>query len=171
MMAKPNGRATAAMALIAVLAIGLAAFGQETAASGSVRLLVIDETKTFLSTMRVGGLVGALRGIGLLEVGVKLADVESSWTNPLDGATPDPASEPYDLMLVIPLGIDDGSADWVWIISDGLTFVPPTVAAGIEAIRQVVGLVFEGGVRSVGVFDDLMPSYLYWQYRMEGWMR
>jgi len=136
-----------------------------------VRLLVIDETKTFLSTMRIGGLVGALKGAGLFQVDVEFADVESSWDNPLAGATPVAEQEPYDIVLVVPRGIDDGTADWVWILNGPEHLVAPQVMAGVDVLEQFVGLVFEGNVAPVGVNDDLMVTFLYGLYVVEGWIR
>ncbi|MGB2983856.1 MAG: hypothetical protein WBC63_08375 [Candidatus Bipolaricaulia bacterium] len=154
-----------------VLAVGVAANGQTVAPTETTRLLIVDETKTFLSTMRVGGLVGALKGFGLFHVDVRLANVESSWDDPLVGEVPAPSLEPYDIILVIPRGLDNDSVDWVWVISDGPAILPPPVLGGVGAIGQVVSLVFEGNVRPVGVYDDLMPSLLFGLYVKEGWMR
>jgi len=95
-----------------------------------VRVLVVDETKTLASTMRVAGLVGALRGTGLFDVSHRLADVESSWDDPLAGSEPPPDEAPQDLILIVPRGIDDGSADWIWIASNGLFSLPPASAPG-----------------------------------------
>lgn len=167
-----RGRRTIGIACALVtLAAGLAATAQALGGVEPVRLLVIDETKTFLSTMRVAGLVGALKGAGLFAVDVRFATVEKSWTDPLAGEAPDADSVPYDVVLVIPRGIDDGTADWVWILSDGPSDLGPLAAGGIEMIREVVGLVFEGAVRPTGVHDDLLLGLLYEIYVAKGWMR
>jgi len=156
--------------VVLCLGIGAAAAQQDSALSG-VRLLVVDETKTFLATMRVGGLVGALKGIGMFDVGVRFADVEASFSDPLAGRWPDEGLEPYDVVLIVPRGIDDGTADWVWILSNGPLSLEPAVAGGIDVIRQVVGLVFEGRVTSTGVHDDLLLGLIYEAYVAKGWMR
>jgi len=157
--------------VVLVLSLGVWAAGQGAPSPGAVRLLVVDETKTFLSTMRVGALVGALRGFGLFEVDVRLADVTSSWDDPLSDAAMGVDSEPYDIILIIPIGLDDGAVDWVWIVSDGPTCLSAAVLGGAQLIEQIVGAVFEGVVRPVGVYDDLMPSFLFAEYVLEGWIR
>ena len=96
---------------LAALALGVVANAQPEAAGEAVRLLIVDETKTLLSTMRVGGLVGVLKASGLFVVDVRFADAESSWDDPLAGEARGSDLEPYDLLLVIPRGIDDGSDD------------------------------------------------------------
>ncbi|MFC2078024.1 hypothetical protein ACFLTM_04370 [Candidatus Bipolaricaulota bacterium] len=154
-----------------ILTIGVAANGQPEPAGASVRLLVVDETKTFLSTMRVGGLVGALKATGLFHVDIRFADVEAEWDDPLAGMTPEPDLEPYDVILVIPQGIDDASVDWLWLLSDGPANLPPPILGGVELIEQILNQVFEGNVRTLGVYDDLLIGCLYGLYVMEGWMR
>jgi len=167
-----NARNRLALTLaMTILTIGVAANGQLEPAGASVRLLVVDETKTFLSTMRVGGLVGALKTTGLFHVDVRFADVESEWDNPLAGEEQKADLEPYDVILVIPQGIDDASVDWLWLLSDGPANLPPPVLGGVELVEQMVNLVFEGNVRTLGVHDDLLIGCLYGFYVMEGWMR
>ena len=155
----------------AVLGLGILVNAQPKAAGEAVRLLIVDETKTFLSTMRVGGLVGVLKGSGLFRVDVIFADVESSWDDPLAGKGPDPDLEPYDLVLLIPRGIDDGSIDWICSLSGDPRLLPTRVSAGIEFIAEVVGQVFEGSVRPIGVHDDLLLDLFYEVYLMKGWIR
>jgi len=156
---------------VAILVIGVAANGQPESAGTPIRLLVVDETKTFLSTMRVGGLVGALKAAGLFHVDVRFADVDAEWDDPLAGEEPETDLEPYDVILVIPQGIDDASVEWLWLLSDGPANLPQAILGGVELIEQMVSLVFEGNVRTLGVYDDLVIGCLYGLYVMEGWMR
>jgi hypothetical protein len=156
---------------LAILTFGLASTGQQGTTASPVRVLVVDETKTFLSTMRVGAIVGVLKGAGIFHVDVRFADVVSSWDDPLAGQTPDANLEPYDIVLVIPLGIDDETVDWVVLVSDGPPSLAPPALGGLELIRQVVDRVFEGNVRTIGVYDHLLVALLYGIYTAEGWMR
>jgi len=157
---------------LAILALGgLIAVAQQEEAAPPVRLLVVDETKTFLSTMRVGAFVGVLKGTGIFSVDVRFADVTSSWDDPLAGLTPEPDLEPYDIVLVIPLGIDDATVDWVMVVTDGLAALPPSVLGGLGLIGQVVDGVFEGNVRTIGIYDHLLVALLHGVYLAEGWMR
>jgi len=158
------------LAVLLLLSSGVALAQSETSAL-PLRLLVVDGTKTFLSTMRVGGLVGALKGTGFFEVDVLFAEVQSGWHDPLAGRTPAEGLEPYDILVVIPRGIDDGTVDWVWVLSDGPTNPALPLFEGLETVRQILGLVFEGAVRPMGVFDDLLLGVLYETYTARGWTR
>lgn len=157
--------------VLTVLASGVVANAQPETAGEAVRLLVVDETKTLLSTMRVGGIVGVLKGSGLFHVDVIFADVESSWDEPLAGKEPEPDVEPYDLVLIIPRGIDDGSIDWICTLSGDPRLLPSHVSAGIDLIAHVVSQALEGRARPIGVHDDLLLGFLYEVYLMKGWMR
>ena len=90
-----------ARALALVIAVVVAVSGVALAQAG-VRVLVVDETKTFASTMRVAGLVGILKGMGPFAVSYRPVDVSSSLGDPLSGESPDGA--PYDLIVIVPLG-------------------------------------------------------------------
>jgi len=157
--------------VLAIVVLSVAAGAQPETESSAIRLLIVDETKTFLSTMRVGALVGVLKGAGLFEVDVKFADVATSWDDPLDGETLDPGLEPYDIVVVIPVGIDDGTVDWVLLVSGPPPLLDPAVLAGLGAVGQITSQVFEGNVRAVGITDHLLVALLYGIYSAEGWMR
>jgi len=135
------------------------------------RVLVVDETKTFASTMRVAGLVGALRSVGLFEVGVALGDVTTNYDDPLAGRLPAEGEEPYDLIVILPRGLDDGSIDQIWIVSAGLSALPPTVAAALDALAGIVELVFAGVGEAIDVSEDLWPCLLWAVYSTKGWMQ
>ena len=137
----------------------------------AMRVLVVDGTKTFLSTMRIGGLVGALKGSGLFEVDVRFADVQAGWHDPLADQSQNEGHVPYDFLLAIPRGIDDASADRIWVLSAGPTTPTSPIVAGLQVIEQVLGLVFEGAVSPFGVHDDLLLGMLYEFYVAKGWMR
>jgi len=154
-----------------VLLMPLAVAAQDEAPVGMVRLLVVDQTKTFLSTMRIGGLVGALKGTGLFEVDVVFADAVSDWDDPLADQILSEGTEPYDVLLLVPQGIDDGSDDWVWILSLPATVAGPQLSMGLGIVDQTLTLVFEGAVHSMQAADDLFLGFLYSLYVAEGWMR
>ena len=160
-------RSLAMVAALLILSMGLAGMAQTPPAP--TRVLVVDETKTFLSTMRVAGLVGALRQMGLFEVGVALGDVTTSYDDPLAGQEPN--AEPYDLAVILPRGLDDGSIASIWIVSNGLDLLAPPVRAGVEVISQVIEQVYAGIASAVDVHEDLFPAFLWGLYVMEGWMK
>lgn len=159
--------AQATMMALVVLGVGLAGFAQT--APGLTRVLVVDETKTFLSTMRVAGLVGALRQVGLFDVSVALGEVTSDYDDPLAGQ--EPPAEPYDVILILPRGLDNGSIDTIWVVSDGLDLLPATVRAGVDVISQVAEQVFADLAEAVDVHEDLFPAFLWGLYSVKGWVR
>ena len=136
-----------------------------------VRVLVVDETKTFTSTMRVAGLVGALRSVGTFDVKIALADVTSNYDDPLAGRVRDEDEEPYDLIAILPRGLDDGSIDAIWVVSAGLDSLSPTVAAGVGMLSVLVDQVFARIAEAIDVTEDLWPCLLWSLYSMKGWMR
>ena len=154
-----------------LISIGLSAqtTGEENVAG--VRLLLVDETKTFISTMRVGALAGALNKMGLFDVSVKLVDVLSSYDDPLKTEQLDAGQAPFDAILVLPRGLDDGSVSQIWLATAGLEFLAPTVRAGVEAVSYIVDQVFQGLAEAIDVSEDLWPGLLAALYIQEGWLR
>jgi hypothetical protein len=136
-----------------------------------VRVLVVDETKTFASTMRVAGLVGALRSIGQFDVGVVLADVVGSYDDPLADRTPEEGEQPYDLIVILPRGLDDGSMSRIWVVSAGLSSLPPIVTASLDVLTGVLDQVFTGIGEAIDVSEDLWPCLLWATYSLKGWIR
>jgi len=136
-----------------------------------IRVLVVDETKTFNSTMRVAGLVGALRSVGMFDVGVALADVASSYDDPLAERTPEEGEGAYDLIVILPRGLDDGSIGQIWIVSNGLDQLTPVVAGSLSVLSAVIDEVFAGIGEATDVSEDLWPCLLWAVYSTKGWIR
>lgn len=153
----------------ALISVGLSAqpTGEENVSG--VRLLLVDETKTFVSTMRVGALAGVLKGSKLFGVSVRLVDVESSYADPLAGASPDQA--PFDIILILPRGLDDASVSQIWLVTGALDNLAPPVRIGVEAVSQVLGQIFERIGEAIDVSEDLWPGLLAALYLQEGWLR
>lgn len=163
-----------AVGAIALLVAANVALGQEAASSsGPLRLLLVDETKTFSSTMRVGALAGVLKRSGLVEVTPLLVEVGSSYDDPLVGKEGDLAG-PYDVVVVIPRGIDDGTADWIWVLANtprGTSPDYPRFLEGIQTLCMVVERVFEGLAHAIDGRQDLFPAFLAALYVQEGILR
>ena len=79
--------------------------------------------------------------------------------------------DPFDLILIVPIGIEDGSAPEVWLLHGAATATSPDALARIEPLHGLLGAVFDGLARPVGVFDDLWVAGLAAQYEMKGWLR
>lgn len=146
----------------------LIALGQEL--PPSIRILVVDETKTFTSTMKVAGTIGALRQMGLFEVSVQLADVDTDYDDPLAGKTPELDQAPYDLILILPRGLDTKTDVCIWLVSDGLNVLSPFVRGAVDLVSNVVDQVFAGSGQTIDVSEDLWPGFLWVVYVGRGWM-
>jgi len=156
---------------ICVLLAAMAFAASAQSVPEAVRVLVADETKTFASTMRVAGLVGALRTVGMFEVGVVLADVTTDYDDPLAGRLPDEGEAAYDLIVILPRGLDDRSIDQIWVVSAGLDSLSPMVTAGLGMLSVLVDQVFADVAEAIDVSEDLWPCLLWAVYTTKGWMR
>lgn len=158
------------LCLIGVMLLGWSTitFAQEV--PPTIRVLLIDETKTFTSTMKVAGTIGALRQMGLFDVSVRLAEVDTDYSDPLAGVVPDPAQEPFDLVLILPRGLDTKTNVSIWLVSDGLDQLSSFTRGAVELISNVVDQVFAGSGQTMDVSEDLWPGLLWATYVNKGWM-
>jgi len=158
------------LCLIGALLLGwtLMAVGQEL--PPAIRILLVDETKTFTSTMKVAGTIGALRQMGLFDVSVRLADVETDYSDPLAGIDPDPDQEPFDLILILPRGLDTKTNVSIWLVSDGFNALSPFTRGAVDLVSTVVDQVFAGSGQTIDVSEDLWPGFLQAYYVVKGWM-
>ncbi len=159
------------LCLIAVLLLGWSSvlLGQEM--PPSIRVLLIDETKTFTSTMKVAGTIGALRQMGLFDVSVRLAAADTDYADPLAGIAPEAGQEPFDLILILPRGLDTKTHVSIWLVSDGLDHLPSFTRGAVELISNVVDQVFAGSGQTTDVSEDLWPGFLWAAYVSKGWIR
>jgi len=155
--------------LLVVAGVGLVTPGQ--GADGGVRLLLVDETKTFASTMRVGALAGALKKTGLFDVAVRLVDVADSYDDPLQAAQPDSGQAPFDVIAVLPRGLDDGSTTQIWLVTAAPESLTPTVRAGLNAASFLIDQVFQGLAEAMDATEDLWPGLLAALYLKKGWLQ
>ena len=157
------------LALLALLVLAsVQAFAQQSQPQMKLRLLLIDETKTFASTMRVGALAGILNKTGMVDLSVKMIDVDSSYVDPLVGL--DTPEQPYDLVLIIPRGIDDASISQIWLVSEYYNSSTPQYAL-LAGLSEIVDQVFQGLATATDVSEDLWPAGYAALYREEGWLR
>ena len=159
-----------AIGLMAV--VGLAGVAQTSpladADPAAPRVLLIDETRTFTSTMRVGALAGALRQGGVT-LDVRLETVSTSYVDPLaDSAAPD---EPFDLILIVPIGSEDGSVSEVWLLASNAATESAEALDRIALLRGLLSAVFEGVAVPSGATDDLWIAGLAAVYETQGWLR
>ncbi len=157
------------LALLTLLVLAsMQAFAQQSQPQMKLRLLLVDETKTFSSTMRVGALAGILKKTGMVDLSVKMIDVDSSYADPLVGL--DAPKQPYDLVLIIPRGIDDGSISQIWLVSEYYGSSTPQYAL-LAGLSRIVDQVFKGLATATDVSEDLWPAGYTALYQEEGWLR
>ncbi|MEN6370352.1 MAG: hypothetical protein ABFD77_11745 [Thermotogota bacterium] len=160
--------------ILVALFLGLVVGGSFAAVADSssaspYRVLVVDGTKTLASTLRVVGLAGGIRQSGVADVAIILADDLGPFVDPLrDRSRPE---TPYDLILIVPRGIDDGSASRIWILVAGNPRETPLTAQAIELLRAGIDRAFAGIASGVDPLDDLWAALMASCYVREGWLR
>lgn len=154
--------------LIVLLLSGalVAALGQEEGA-GRFDLLIVDETKTFSSSMRVEVFARALLRTELFALSAKIVEVESSFVDPLRGEEPD---QRYDLIVIFPVGIDDGTVRQIWIVSRPFPEIGEELRGAVALVKQLADKIFRGAAEAVGVTDDLIPGYFATIFIRGGWL-
>jgi hypothetical protein len=156
--------------VVVLLFVGIAGVAQQAPGpqGEKVRLLIVDETKTFSSTMRVGVLAGILKKNELFEVDVKMVEVDSSYVDPLVASKP--PAQPYDIILIVPRGIDNGSVDQIWIVTRGFAELSPPATGAIDALEGIINKLFAEVAVPTDVNADLFPGFFSALYVEEGWL-
>ena len=153
-------------AVILVLA-GLSVSAQET---GTMSLLLVDATKTFASTARVGALAGALRATGSFDLAVCFSDEAEIYRDPMIKMAERPTGT-YDLVVFLPRGLDDGTAETIWIVTGVLPWTAPDAWNTIVLVSHLIDKVFAGSAAAVDPSEDLWPAALASVYQAQGWLR
>jgi len=145
------------------------AFSQDAEVSPMATLLV-DATKTFSSTLRVAALAGAIRAAGTFDLHVCFSDESSLYRDPL-GPLRERPDGVYDVVLIVPRGIDDGTVGAVWIVTNSFPWISPADWAPVDALSRLVDTVFAGLATAVDPTEDLWTSALASDYRTQGRLR
>ena len=158
-------------ALLCCVVLAVGSLGAEAAqpTAAPFRVLLVDCTTTLESTLRVGGLAGGIRQSGLAELTVLFSDAASPYGDPLDGR-PLPAV-PFDLIIVVPRGVGDGTASVVWLLVAGDPAANPPASSALELLSAGMSLVFGSNVSGVGPLDDLWAALTASLYVAEGWLQ
>lgn len=158
--------------LISLFITGVASWGQGGLDSGTlpqpVRLLLVDATKTFSATMRVGALAKVIRNTGLFDLSVRLVDVASSYVDPLGAMAFNTETQPYQIILIIPRGIDNGTVNQIWLVTRSFVEVSPPLGAAIGTLSNIVDQVFGGIAEAIDVSEDLFPGFFAALYLKRG---
>jgi len=168
-------RQTARIICITLLiGLGLGVLGVAAQASQEVpaplRLLLVDGTKTFASTARVGALAGAVRSTGAFDFEVRFTDAIGPHDDPL-ACEADLPETPYDVIVLIPRGLDDGSAESIRVVTGTLPWTSPGQWQALAAITEMIDQVFAGLARAVDPSEDLWPASAASLYQTQGWLR
>ena len=131
------------------------------------KLLIVDETRTFSSSMRVEVLARALIRTELFDLSAKIIDVSSSFDDPLQGEEPD---QQYDVILIVPRGIDDGTVKQIWIATRPFPELDEGLRGAVGTIKEIADGIFRGAAEAVDVTDDLIPGYFATLFIKEGWL-
>lgn len=158
------------VAVMIVLCLPALAHSSVSEDGAAVKLLVVDATKTFASTARVGALAGAIRASGLFELAIQFSDETCPYGDPLT-CRADLPDEPYEAIVIIPRGIDDRSTDHVWITTNLLPWTSPSGWPVIQALEAMIDQVFAGLARATDPRQDLWPALTSSLYQMQGWLR
>ncbi len=155
--------------LTLILAVG--ASGQTL--TESPRVLVIDESDSFEISMRVQGLVGAIRSREDvdLDITAKMVKVDSPTENPVKFEV----DEPFDAVIIVPGTISSGKISQIWIVTRPLSSIPlemrAQVTSTLDQLKNGIDQAFAGKAEGVGVSDDVIPAYFSTLFVREGVLR
>ncbi|MGQ9477337.1 MAG: hypothetical protein ACUVRH_02455 [Candidatus Bipolaricaulia bacterium] len=170
------------LALAALLLIGWGAFSSSGSGSGQAQaqdrgpgpgggppfqLLIVDETGTFASSMRVEVLARALKRTGLFALSARVVKVESSFADPLQGLEPD---KRYDLIVIVPRGIDDRTVRQVWIATRPFPEISEELRSAVAMVKAIADKIFTGVAEAVDVTEDAIPGLFATIFIKEGWL-
>jgi hypothetical protein len=99
-----------------------------------VDLLLVDETQTLQASLMVQVYARALQESGLFNFDAKIVSVQSSYDDPLGV---NPTEKRYELIVIVPRGIEDGSVPQVWMITKPIgPQTRPQLLAAMELVAS-----------------------------------
>ncbi len=161
------------VAILTVLAlfVGLTVVsgaGSETAGS---KLLIVDETESMETSMRVQGFVGAIKSRSDVEVLTRMVKMDDPTANPLK----DSKDLKVDAVIIVPSTIETGKVKQVWVATRPFSTIPLEMRAEtmgmMEQLKKGIEKAFSGKVNAVGVNDDVVPAYFSTLFLREGVLR
>lgn len=153
--------------LVILIALGwsLNAIG----AQSKVDLLLVDETQTLQASLMVQIYARALQESGLFNFDAKIARVESSYDDPLGVNS---TEKKYELIVIVPRGIEDGSVPQIWLITQPMgPQTRPELLAALELIRRRVEQGSAGLFRALTVLDDGALGIFASVFERHGWLK
>lgn len=159
-----------ALSLVLLLLIGFGAlggFGQEGEQQERFKLLIVDETVTFNSSIRVEVFARATKRTGLFDLSARIVQVDSSFVDPLRGEEPD---KRYEVILIVPRGIDEGTVKQVWVVTNPPRQISSQLWQAVGLLKEIADGVLQGAATAVDVTEDLIPGYFATIFGREGWL-
>ena len=101
---------------------------------------------------------------------MRLAEVENDYSDPLAGIAPEPDQKPFDLILILPRGLDTKANVSIWLVSDGFNVLSSFARGAVDLVSNIVDQVFAGSGQTIDVSEDLWPGFLQAAYVLKGWM-
>jgi hypothetical protein len=134
-----------------------------------IDLLLVDETQTLQASLLVQVYARALRESGIFNFEAKIARVESSYDDPLGV---NPTDKKYELIVIVPRGIEDGSVPQIWMITKPIgPQTRPELLAALQLIRQRVEQASGGLFKALTVMDDAALGILATIFERNGWLK
>ncbi len=157
-------RAVLTMSLLIVFALAGAAQPSE-----RVDLLLVDETQTLQASLLVQIYARALQESGLFNLDAKVVSVRSSYDDPLGVNL---TEKRYELIVIVPRGIEDGSVPQIWMITRPIgPQTRPQLLNALELIRQRVEQGSAGLFKALTVMDDGALGIFSSVFEQHGWLK
>lgn len=145
---------------------GLGLRGQEEQPA-RFQLLIVDETTSFTASMGVELFARALKRTGLFDLSARIADVDSSFADPLRGQEPD---RRYDIIIIVPRGIEDDTVRQIWIVTRPFHEISEGLRSTVALIKEIVNSGSQGRLTAVDITDDGIPGIFATLFIREGWL-
>lgn len=156
------------LGLCALVVLGLVA-SEGSAQSSKVDLLLVDETQTLQASLMVQVYARALQESGLFNFDAKIVSVQSSYDDPLGVNT---TGKKYELIVIVPRGIEDGSVLSIWLITKPIgPQTRPELLNALELIRQRVAQGSGGLLKALTVADDGALGIFATVFERHGWLK
>jgi hypothetical protein len=156
---------------VLLMFIGLTAMADSGNEAEKSRLLIVDETESMETSMRVQGFVGAIKNMSDVAVLTRVVKTENPTANPLE----DSKDLKVDAVVIVPSTIETGKIKQVWIATRPYSAVPlkmrKETMSMMRKLKNGIEKAFSGQVNAVGVNDDVIPAYFSTLFLREGVIR
>ncbi len=156
------------LGLCTLAALGLLV-SEGSAQSSKVDLLLVDETQTLQASLMVQIYARALQESGLFNLEAKIVQVKSSYDDPLGVNSTD---KKYELIVIVPRGIEDGSVLSIWLITKPIgPQTRPELLQALQLIRERIAQGSGGLFKALTVMDDGALGIFSTVFEHHGWLK